>query len=212
MFISLCGGKSSVAEYLIRFHNFRELQITPRPEHEHDDGRLNDGTSSGNDGDGAASLSQVPSTVRRRYTPSCRSAHAHAQAHGSGDGEDQEQGQTEQGRKVIDPTAASSVTTASGKRIAGKSYSCDDTAGTCDVSSATTSGFKNVSLLAAKKPPLVFADVDELKTYIFPRWRERFVTTHHWDEDSFEQVSILPFFLLVSVDAPISVRYARFVQ
>lgn len=42
------------------------------------------------------------------------------------------------------------------------------------------------------------------------RWRERFVTTDIWDETVVDALLRRPFFLLVSVDAPVSVRWQRF--
>ncbi|KAI5297673.1 hypothetical protein KEM56_004628, partial [Ascosphaera pollenicola] len=167
MFISLCGGlcagKQSVAEYLIRFHNFRELQIG------RDQGTSSFGLSASDDRDTGKSCS-----------PSSPSP----------------------ADEVSDPTAASAVTTASGKQIAGKR--CNHRISAWEKGSAASR--------SVRREPLVFDSVEELKAYVVPRWRERFVTTHLWDEDAFEKFLILPFFFLVSVDAPISVRWKRFVD
>lgn len=92
------------------------------------------------------------------------------------------------------------MTTASGKQIAGKGCNHHNASG-------SSSARRN-----ARREPLVFDTVEELRAYVIPRWRERFVTTHLWDEDTFERFLILPFFFLVSVDAPISIRWRRFVD
>ena len=42
------------------------------------------------------------------------------------------------------------------------------------------------------------------------RWRERWVTTDIWDDKVVDALLRRPFFLLVSVDAPVSVRWQRF--
>lgn len=42
------------------------------------------------------------------------------------------------------------------------------------------------------------------------RWRERWVTTDIWDDSVVDALLRRPFFLLVSVDAPVSVRWKRF--
>ncbi|KAF2747113.1 hypothetical protein M011DRAFT_519399 [Sporormia fimetaria CBS 119925] len=61
----------------------------------------------------------------------------------------------------------------------------------------------------------------ETSTYTFPtiaalldfvtlRWRKRWVTTDIWDNDVVDALLKRPFFLLISVDAPVSVRWERF--
>lgn len=46
--------------------------------------------------------------------------------------------------------------------------------------------------------------------YVTKRWTERFVTTDIWDERLLEKLLMRPFFILVSVDAPVSVRWERY--
>lgn len=55
-----------------------------------------------------------------------------------------------------------------------------------------------------------FADIDELLEYVTKRWQERWVTTDIWDEHVLDALIRRPFFLLISVDAPISARWERF--
>jgi dCMP deaminase len=55
-----------------------------------------------------------------------------------------------------------------------------------------------------------FADVDALLDFVTLRWQERWVTTDIWDGDIVDALLRRPFFLLVSVDAPVSVRWKRF--
>ncbi|KAI9688834.1 MAG: Deoxycytidine monophosphate (dCMP) deaminase [Bathelium mastoideum] len=55
-----------------------------------------------------------------------------------------------------------------------------------------------------------FKDVDELLEFVTKRWQERWVTTDIWDETSLDSLLRRPFFLLVSVEAPVSVRWQRF--
>lgn len=55
-----------------------------------------------------------------------------------------------------------------------------------------------------------FPDVDSLLEFVTLRWRERWVTTDIWDNKVVDALLRRPFFLLVSVDAPISVRWQRF--
>ena len=55
----------------------------------------------------------------------------------------------------------------------------------------------------------VFDDVDKLLEFITPRWRQRWVFTNTLYEDSLEKLLLRPFFLLISVDAPIKTRWER---
>lgn len=55
-----------------------------------------------------------------------------------------------------------------------------------------------------------FPDVDALLDFVTLRWSERWVTTDIWDGQVVDALLRRPFFLLVSVDAPVSVRWQRF--
>lgn len=55
-----------------------------------------------------------------------------------------------------------------------------------------------------------FEDVETLLDFVTKRWRERWVTTDVWDEHVLEVLLRRPFFFLVSVDAPVTVRWERF--
>lgn len=57
---------------------------------------------------------------------------------------------------------------------------------------------------------LSFPDINSLLDFVTLRWRERWVTTDIWDNDVVDALLKRPFFLLISVDAPVSVRWERF--
>ncbi|KAF2835110.1 hypothetical protein M501DRAFT_999397 [Patellaria atrata CBS 101060] len=59
---------------------------------------------------------------------------------------------------------------------------------------------------------LCFQTVDELLEFVTKRWQEPWVTTDIWDESTVDALLRRPFFLLVSVDAPVSVRWERLRQ
>ncbi|KAI5310024.1 Deoxycytidine monophosphate (dCMP) deaminase, partial [Ascosphaera atra] len=144
----LCAGKRSVAEYLVRFHGFQELQIG----HDHgsqDEGMLDLVAVAKMNIDGSGCQPGTPSTISR-------------------------------GRLC-----------------------CPSTPGSTTPERSQTS---------SRREPIVFGNAQELRNYVVPRWRERFVTTHIWDDVTFEGFLLLPFFFLVSVDAPVTVRWERFVQ
>ncbi|OXV05127.1 hypothetical protein Egran_07105 [Elaphomyces granulatus] len=56
----------------------------------------------------------------------------------------------------------------------------------------------------------VFKTTETLLTFVTKRWRERWVTTDIWDITTLDLLLQRPFFLLVSVDAPVSLRWQRF--
>ncbi|RYO97605.1 hypothetical protein DL764_007279 [Monosporascus ibericus] len=61
-------------------------------------------------------------------------------------------------------------------------------------------------------PEHVFATAQALLDFVTKRWRSRFVTTDIHDEAVLDALSRRPFFLLISVDAPVTVRWRRWQQ
>ena len=57
-----------------------------------------------------------------------------------------------------------------------------------------------------------FDTMAEMTDYVMKRWRQDFVTVDIWREEDLEVVAKRPFFLLVSVDAPIRIRWKRFID
>ena len=55
-----------------------------------------------------------------------------------------------------------------------------------------------------------FESMTEMAEYVTKHWRENFVTVDIWTEENLDIVAKRPFFLLVSVDAPVTVRWKRF--
>lgn len=61
-------------------------------------------------------------------------------------------------------------------------------------------------------PGLAFAAPEALLEFVTTRWRNRFVTTNIPSEAALDVLMQRPFFLLLSVDAPLTVRWRRFRQ
>ncbi|KAG9238440.1 cytidine deaminase-like protein [Amylocarpus encephaloides] len=59
------------------------------------------------------------------------------------------------------------------------------------------------------KKELSFDTTDDLLDFVTKRWRERWVTTDIHTESVLDKLFWRPFFILVSVDAPVSVRWKR---
>ncbi|XHG06383.1 hypothetical protein AWENTII_009581 [Aspergillus wentii] len=62
----------------------------------------------------------------------------------------------------------------------------------------------------AHSPEFVFENVELLVDFVTKRWQECWVTTDIWDGATLDRLLQRPFFLLVSVDAPVSLRWKRF--
>lgn len=58
----------------------------------------------------------------------------------------------------------------------------------------------------------VFPNVESLLEFVTERWRERWVLPDIWDGNALRDLLKRPFFILVSVDAPVSLRWQRFKQ
>ena len=56
---------------------------------------------------------------------------------------------------------------------------------------------------------LFFPTVESMVEFITERWMERWVTIDIWDEYTLMQLSRRPSFILVGVDAPVSIRWRR---
>ncbi|KAL8875027.1 MAG: hypothetical protein Q9192_009110, partial [Flavoplaca navasiana] len=56
---------------------------------------------------------------------------------------------------------------------------------------------------------IAFTKAEELVDFITKRWQQRWVTTDIWDESVLEKLLRRPSFFLVSVDAPLSLRWQR---
>lgn len=80
-------------------------------------------------------------------------------------------------------------------------------------------GFVRLRLAQQESPPLEaeqhnaedkpFACVQSLLDFVTKQWQQRFVTTDVWDENILENLLRRPSFILVSVDAPVSLRWKR---
>lgn len=55
-----------------------------------------------------------------------------------------------------------------------------------------------------------FHNAEALLDFVTAKWQDRWVTTDVWDEGVLEVFLRRPFFLLVSVDSPVSLRWERF--
>jgi dCMP deaminase len=77
-------------------------------------------------------------------------------------------------------------------------------------------GFKKLHLLQGStgesKGENSFIKINDLVEFVTKRWQERWVTTDIYNESILDILVRRPFFILISVDAPVSVRWKRFQQ
>ncbi|KAK4669304.1 Deoxycytidine monophosphate (dCMP) deaminase [Podospora pseudopauciseta] len=66
------------------------------------------------------------------------------------------------------------------------------------------------SISSSTTTQTTFSTPEELLEFVTKRWRDRFVTTDIPSEEILEMYTRRPFFLLLSVDAPLTVRWKRF--
>jgi len=69
---------------------------------------------------------------------------------------------------------------------------------------------KITSLTAVPDPKHTFATADDLLDFVTKRWRSRWVTTSVHNEAILDLLARRPFFILISVDAPVTVRHQRY--
>lgn len=68
----------------------------------------------------------------------------------------------------------------------------------------------NTQMIQLRQSTLTFPSADALLEYATPRWQMHWLTSDIWDKGVLETFSQRPFFLLLSVDAPVSLRWQRF--
>ncbi|KAI1466026.1 cytidine deaminase-like protein [Daldinia caldariorum] len=78
-------------------------------------------------------------------------------------------------------------------------------------SDASTNGLA-LSRKQTSAASYTFSTTAALLDFVTKRWRSRWVTTDVHDEAVFESLSRRPFFILISVDAPLTVRWQRYRQ
>ncbi|KAL0942284.1 DCMP deaminase [Colletotrichum truncatum] len=74
----------------------------------------------------------------------------------------------------------------------------------------SVSGASVSAAAAATATEVTFSSADALLEYVTTRWQSRFVMTDVHTEAILDQLSRRPFFMLISVDAPLTVRHARY--
>ncbi|KAF2228037.1 cytidine deaminase-like protein [Elsinoe ampelina] len=82
-----------------------------------------------------------------------------------------------------------------------------------DLPASTPSVEKSASdatLRSSSPPPRAFSTPEALLDHVTTSWTTHFVTTSIWSQHILDILSHRPFFILISVDAPISLRWTRF--
>ena len=78
--------------------------------------------------------------------------------------------------------------------------------------SGVSNGIENLAVNGHGTGDVWFESMVEMTEFVTKRWRDHFVTVDIWTQEDLEVVAKRPFFLLISVDAPITIRWNRFTQ
>ncbi|KAM5352557.1 hypothetical protein ACJ41O_005279 [Fusarium nematophilum] len=146
---SICSGKTTVAQYLVEHHGFKQLYLQPPP--------------------------PAPAESNS-FTDTDSASSENHQTSGSSNSEAFKGALTSTALTAKNGTSSSSETT----------------------------------LTLRAGPQHSFSTADELLDFVTKRWRSRFVTTDIPTEAVLDVFVRRPFFLLLSVDAPLTVRWRRF--
>ncbi|KAK0615890.1 cytidine deaminase-like protein [Bombardia bombarda] len=82
--------------------------------------------------------------------------------------------------------------------------------GSLAVEESSNGDIYEASLQPTRQREKTFTSADQLLDFVTRYWRDRWVTTDLPDEAVLEMYARRPFFLLISVDAPLTVRWRRF--
>ena len=58
----------------------------------------------------------------------------------------------------------------------------------------------------------LFTDVHQLLAYVTPLWRKHFVLCDVRKKHVLDELSTRPFFILIGIDAPVTVRWERYMR
>lgn len=78
-----------------------------------------------------------------------------------------------------------------------------------DVLDCITGSHGSPAVIAPGSNPIIFASAKELLDHVTTNWRQNFVTVDLCTRHLVEPFIRRPFFMLISVDAPIYVRFTR---
>ncbi|KAI3546002.1 cytidine and deoxycytidylate deaminase zinc-binding region [Colletotrichum tamarilloi] len=215
----ICAGKKSVAQYLVEHHGFRLLRLTdpaatpprdeapvskpdpvpePRPEPERADPQFTNGTN--------ASGSQQQSSSKNKKkknkggaSGSCFNCN--------------EKGHTkaECPHPQWAPEGSIDTAVAISSNADREPKQQQQKPAFSPAPLTILSGQPRTNGIHSHYPnELVFSSADALLEYVTTRWQSRFVTTDVHNEAILDILSRRPFFMLISVDAPLTVRHARF--
>ena len=81
-----------------------------------------------------------------------------------------------------------------------------------EVSTYSSKGQQSHPLGHSVSPEIRFESIDALLNFVTLRWEHRWVTTDIWTETILDLLQRRPFFILLSIDAPLGLRWARLIQ
>ncbi|KAF6827072.1 DCMP deaminase [Colletotrichum musicola] len=212
----ICSGKKTVAQYLVEHHGFQLLRLdspsasaprdSPRNETPVFNGSLNEyverQSQQSQSQSQSPALSQVQGFISKRAGKKKKSkeqcynckSYGHVRAN------------------CPLPEQERAITSNNAGGVNGHGHGHSHGNFSAAVSEPATVANGNNSFFQPAQPTseLTFSSVESLLDYVTARWQSRFVTTDVHNEPILDVLATRPFFMLVSVDAPLTVRHARF--
>ncbi|KAG5916017.1 hypothetical protein E4U42_007822, partial [Claviceps africana] len=178
----ICSGKKTVARYLVEHHGFQQLYLEPAGKHEH-----------------GSAQEDVQQQRQRQIESSGPASAISAFPYPPTPEQD-----------ALPGALLASALTASGTGSRGRAIGSGENG--ADAAASDTSWTLRRRAPAVHQTTCTFGSPEALLDYVTLRWQRRFVTTDMPTEAVLDVFVRRPFFLLLSVDAPLTVRWRRFRQ
>ncbi|WYZ41792.1 hypothetical protein EsH8_V_000687 [Colletotrichum jinshuiense] len=193
----ICAGKKTVAQYLVEHHGFKLLRLEdPSPTPPRNETPANNGPPE---------AEPEPEPELEQDTASSNVANTDSEA---------QQQSRKKGKKNKKPAACFNcnqighVKTECPLLNRETALAINNTSKPVAVRDTAPPHTNGVYTTASSE--LTFSSADALLDFVTTRWQSRYVTTDVHNEAILDVLSRRPFFMLISVDAPLTVRHARF--
>ncbi|KAF6813070.1 DCMP deaminase [Colletotrichum plurivorum] len=187
----ICSGKKTVAQYLVEHHGFQLLRLDPPSASAPRDSPRNETSPALSQVQGFISKRAGKKKKSKEQCYNCKS-YGHVRAN------------------CPLPEQERAITSNNAGGVNGHGHSHGNFSAAVSEPATVANGNNSFYQPAQPSSELTFSSVESLLDYVTARWQSRFVTTDVHNEPILDVLATRPFFMLVSVDAPLTVRHARF--
>ncbi|KAE9577630.1 hypothetical protein CGMCC3_g6106 [Colletotrichum fructicola] len=198
----ICSGKKTVAQYLVEHHDFKLLRLdTPGGEPQLEEKKARD------DRFVTPARYETPALYEAPYEPPHRREDTPRNSTPRNGTPRNENAYTDSRAPIFgfspEPEPWGDHSETPSLNAAAPSFSMNPSSTNINTSNSNSNNSSNDN-------ELNFSSAESLLEYVTTRWQSRFVMTDVHNEAILDQLAKRPFFMLVSVDAPLTVRHARF--